>query len=109
MIAIQLIGIVIALAAIYLTYIYYKRQTLSKTECLFWVIIWLAFITVTLFPRLMAPLAGFLSLQRSMDLIMIIAFVVLFTLSFYSYVTNRRTSRQMEKLVREFSLQKIKK
>ena len=104
MITIQFIGVIIGLAAIHLTYLYYKRQSFSKKELLFWLFIWLSFIFVTIFPNSVRPIVGYLGLQRPMDLIMIVAFVILFALTFYNYVVNRRIQDMLEKLTRELAL-----
>ncbi len=104
MITIQFVGVLVALAAIHFTYLYYKRTHFSKKELLFWLTIWLAFLTVTIFPRIMSPIVGHLGLQRPMDLIMIIAFVIIFILTFHNYVTNRRIMDKVESLVREIAL-----
>ena len=109
MITIQLIGVIIGFTAIYLTYLYYKRRNFSKKELIFWFIIWFAFVLVAIFPRSLTPLIGYLGLSRSMDLIMIIAFVVIFALAFHNYVINRRMKDQLEKLVRDLSLKDLDK
>lgn len=108
MITIQLIGVVVGLAAIHITYLYYKRANFTKKEVLLWVGIWLAFIFVAIFPNSVRPVVGYLGLQRPMDLIMIVAFIILFALSFHNYVVTNRISRQVEKLVRKIALTQIK-
>lgn len=107
MIAIQIFGLFIALGALYLSYIYYKRRSFSKRELIFWLLVWLAFVTVTLFPRIVQPLVGVLGLQRPMDLIMISAFVILFGVTFYNYIVNHRLEKQIEKLVRKIALDNL--
>lgn len=107
MITIQLVGLLIAITAIYLTYLHYKRASFSKKELLFWIIIWIAFIIVTLFPHSVRPIVGYLGLERPMDLIMIIAFIILFGLTFQNYITNRRQENRLEKLVRDSALRSI--
>ncbi len=109
MITIQFVGVLVGLAAIHLTYLYYKRMNFTKKELYFWLTIWIGFILVTLFPRVMQPMVGYLGLQRSMDLIMIIAFVIVFALTFHNYVANRKIMDKVEKLVRELALQGLDK
>lgn len=108
MITIQLVGVIIGLGALHLTYLYYKRTHFTKKELYFWMLIWIAFIFVAIFPKSVAPIVGTLGLERPMDLIMIIAFVILFALTFHNYVMNRRHSSRMEQLVRELALKEIK-
>lgn len=109
MITIQLVAILIALTAIHSIYLYYKRANFTKLEVLLWVGIWMGFIGVTLFPKILTPFVGQLGLQRSMDLIMIIAFIILFAITFHSYMINHRTERNLEKLIRNLALDELKK
>ena len=108
MLTVQFVGVLVALAAMHLTYLYYKRANFSKKELLFWLTIWLGFLLVTIFPRILSPIVGYLGLQRSMDLIMIIAFIILFGLSFHNYTVNHRVMNKIEKLVRELALKDLK-
>jgi len=107
MISIQLIGVLIALAASHLTYLYYKRANFTKLECILWLVIWLAFLFVTIFPNSVKPIVGYLGLQRPMDLIMIVAFIILFALTFHNYVVNRYQRSRLESLVRSLSLKEL--
>lgn len=109
MVAIQLIGIVIALAAVHLTHLYYKRSHFSKKELLFWAGLWCAFMAVAIFPQSVFPLTGYLGLARPMDLIMILAFVVLFFLAFHNYILGRKQERELDRLVREIALRDLEK
>ncbi len=104
MVGIQLICIIIGLAAIHLTHLYYKRFYFSKRELFFWVGLWCIFIVVGLFPQSVLPVSGYLGLTRPMDFIMILAFVVLFSLAFHNYVLGRKQERDFERLVREIAL-----
>lgn len=107
MIPLQLFGVVIALAALHLSYLYYKRSDFTKRELLIWLTIWIAFLLVTIFPRIVEPVVGKLGLQRPMDLIMIIAFIVLFGVAFRTYVITARQGRKLEKLIRNLALKDL--
>ena len=107
MIPVQLFGLLIGLAALHISYLYYKRKYFTKKEVLFWVAIWTAFIVVALFPRSVRPVVGYLGLNRSMDLIMIIAFIILFSLAFHSYIVSNRLEKRLERLIREMTLKEL--
>ncbi len=107
MIGIQLIGVVVGLAAIHLTYLYYKRTNFTRKELIFWGFIWIAFVFVSVFPRSVSPIVGYLGLSRPMDLIMIIAFIILFILTFHNYIVNRQQKQKLERLVRELALKDL--
>ena len=104
MVGIQLIGVIVGLSAVHLTHLYYKRSHFSKKELVFWAGVWCAFIAVALFPTSVSPLTGYLGLARPMDLVMIVAFIVLFSLTFHNYVMGRKHDRELERLVREIAL-----
>jgi len=108
-VAIQLLGLALGLAAIHLTYIYYRRAQFTKRELVFWLLLWLGFIFIALFPKSVSPLTGYLGLTRIMDLIMIAAFVILFALVFHNYIINRQQQKKLEKLVRELALRDLDK
>ncbi len=104
MAGIQLIGIIVALSAIHLTHLYYKRSYFSKKELFFWAGLWCVFMALALFPGSVSPLTGYLGLARPMDLIMILAFIVLFSVTFHNYVMGRTHDRELERLVRTIAL-----
>ena len=107
MISVQLIAVVVGLGAVHLTYLYYKRSNFTKKELYFWMVIWLAFIFVALFPRSLNPVVGALGLNRALDLIMIVAFIILFALTFHNYVINKKQERKLTKLVRKLALEDL--
>lgn len=109
MVGIQLLGLVVGLAAIHLTYLYYKRANFTRRELFFWLSIWLSFIFVAIFPRSVRPVIGYLGLSRPMDLIMIVAFIILFSLTFHNYIINRQQRSKLERLVRELALKDLPK
>lgn len=108
MIPIQLIGLAIGIAGVHLTYLYYKRSNFTKKEVVTWLFIWLGFIFVNIFPGSVRPVVGYLGLQRPMDFIMIVAFIVLFSIAFYNYTTNRRQLKIIEQLVVNAALKNLK-
>ena len=107
MVGIQLIAVVVGLAAIHLTHLYYKHAHFTKRELLFWIALWCAFIFISIFPHSVSPITGYLGLSRPMDLIMIIAFTLLFSLTFHNYIVNRKQQSQLERLVRELALKDV--
>lgn len=107
MLGIQLTLVALAIGAIHLTHLYYKRRHFSKRELIFWGLLWCAFIAVAIFPRAISPAANYLGLTRPMDLIMIFAFIVLFSLAFHTYILGRKHDRDLERLVREIALKDL--
>ncbi|MBI4137755.1 MAG: DUF2304 domain-containing protein [Candidatus Sungbacteria bacterium] len=102
-------GFAVALTALYMTRLYYKRAVFGKKEFFLWVVIWAVFVLIVLFPHSIKPLADYLGLVRPLDLIMIAAFIFLFFIAFYTYAALRRQERQIEKLVRDAALKGVQK
>jgi len=109
MIAIQLFGLVIGLSAVYFSHLYYKKAEFNKAEFIFWLAVWIGFIIVSVFPQITAPLTTYLHLSRPMDLVMILSFIFLFSLSFRNYISTKKQGRWIEKIVRELSMKGAKK
>lgn len=107
MVGIQLIALALGLGAIHLTHLYYKRSHFSKKELLFWGFLWCVFMAIAMFPAGIIPLTVYFGLARPMDFIMIIAFMVLFSLAFHNYVIGRKHEREIECLVRTIALKDI--
>ena len=107
MVGIQLLSVVVGLAAIHLTYLYYKRANFNKKELYFWGFIWLAFIFTAIFPNALKPLVNFLGFSRPMDFLMVLAFTFLFSMSFRNYIATRKMKGLLEKLVRDLALKDL--
>lgn len=104
MVAVQILGVVVGLAAMHLTYLYYRRSDFTRQEFYLWTIIWAGFIFVAIFPRSVQPITGVLGLNRRMDLIMITAFIVLFIMVFNNYVVNKRQEKKLIKIIRSLAM-----
>ena len=109
MILLQIFGIGIALVALYIFHYYLKRKDFNKLEFAIWLIIWLGFIIVIIAPSSFNFLLETFSIYRIMDLIMIVAFIVIYILVFYNYVVNKRIQQKIELLIRKDALKNIKK
>lgn len=107
MVGIQLLALIVGMSALHLSHLYYKRSHFSKKELFFWAGLWGVFMVIAMFPESVLPLTGYLGLARPMDLIMIIAFIVLFSLTFHNYILGRKLERDIERLVREIALRDI--
>ncbi len=100
MMSLQILAIVIGLTALYMSYLYYRRREFTRAELAGWFIIWLGFIFVAISPRTFDFLLETFAITRTMDLIMIVAFMILFVLCFENYINNRRIRSKIESLVR---------
>ncbi|MCP3682793.1 MAG: DUF2304 domain-containing protein [bacterium] len=105
---IQFFGLLFGLVMVYISFINYKRKDFTFNEWIFWVILSVAFMAVSVFPQILEPVVESLSLSRALDLFIIIGFMFLIAAVFYTYMITRRTQRSMEELVRKIALKKKK-
>lgn len=102
---IQVLVLIFVLAQAYFTYLHYKRQEFTVRECLGWLLIWVSFGAVALYPEFFAVVSTKLGAIRSLDFFTIAGFVIVLAISFYSYIQIDRLRRRFERIVRELSLQ----
>lgn len=107
MIGIQLIAITFALIALFFTYSNYRRKHFTKTEMVVWFLIWFGFVGVALFPQFFSPFVQQLGFSRLMDFVVIIAFVVLFSIIMHNYLIVHRLEKRIDDLVRKLALKKM--
>lgn len=109
MIALQLVGVGIALISIYMTYLYYRRNEFNKKEFVVWFILWAGFMLISITPSSFQFVLETFAIYRMMDLIMIVAFIVIYIIGFNNYIAVRRMQKKLEILVREDALNFFKK
>lgn len=98
---VQIIAILFAIFMVYVAFLHWKRKDIDGGEIFFWVILWLGFIVITLFPDLLQIITKKLFFTRVMDFLMVAAFMILAFLGFQNHVSNRRMERKIEELVRK--------
>ncbi|MBW2977999.1 DUF2304 domain-containing protein [Candidatus Woesearchaeota archaeon] len=109
LLGIQILGVLFALFMFYLTFLSQKRKEFTAKEYIFWVLLWICFIIITLFPNILAPFAETLNLQRTMDLIIMLGFVFVIGMIFVNYILLKKTQRRVEELVRRIAYKELKK
>ena len=109
MIVLQIIGVGIALIALYMSYLYLKRNVFNKLEFIIWFIIWFGFMMVTITPSSFKILIETLAIARVMDLIMIVAFVIIYILGFRNYIVGKEHQKRFDLLIRKDALRPLEK
>jgi hypothetical protein len=107
-IGIQILGIAFGLFMAYLTYLYYRRRNFSGNDFAVWMSIWIGFLVVTIFPQPLEFLVKPLMVNRLLDLLMVVSFMVLFVLMFMTYRTNKMNEKKINRIVREVALMEKK-
>ena len=101
---VQLLGVLFGLFMIYLTFLYRKRKELDQKESAVWFIMWAIFIAISLFPGILSPIVRSLSFARTMDMLVIMGFMVVIGIGFYNYHVLRNTQKKVEEIVRKVAL-----
>jgi hypothetical protein len=109
LLGIQIIAISFAFFMLYITTLHFKRGQVKKTEYLFWLLVWSAFILFTLFPKVLDPLLAKIFVTRAMDLLMIWAFMILSYLGYVNHIGIKDVQRRVERLVSDEAKKKAKK
>lgn len=106
---IQLLGIVFAIAMMYMTYFYYRRKIFVYYDVLIWVYIWIILLFAVAFPYRLDVLIQPLKVVRLMDLFTISAVFLLFAIAFVVFARSRSNERRIESIVKELALKEKEK
>ncbi|MBS3097664.1 DUF2304 domain-containing protein [Candidatus Woesearchaeota archaeon] len=105
---IQILGILFGLFMIYYTFLHYKREELTIKEYVFWMFIWILFVIIAGFPKLLNPIIFSLKVLRRMDFLTIVGFMFLTGSMFYIYIIVRGNQKKLEEIVRKIAVKKKK-
>ena len=109
LLGIQIIAISFAFFMLYITTLHFKRGMVKKAEYLFWLLVWGAFITFTLFPRVLDPLLAKIFVTRAMDLMMIWAFMILAYLGYQNHIGIKDVQHNVTKITSDEAKKKAKR
>jgi len=109
-IGVQLLGVAFGMLMVYLTFVHFKKREYTVKEFSVWMILWLAFILIALFPQIMQYFVHkTLGMSRTLDFLIIIGFIMITGIMFYTYSVVRKTQNKIEEIVRKFALKNHKK
>jgi len=103
---IQILGILFGFFMMYYTFLHHKRKEFTLKEYSFWFVFWAGFVIVTLFPGILDPILVTLNIVRTLDFLIIVGFLFLIFVSFYTYTIVRKNQKKIEKIVRQLALKK---
>jgi len=106
LLGIQILGVLFGLFMIYYTFLQHKRKEFTIREYSFWIILWILFVTFSLFPSLVDPIVKSLNLARTMDFFIILGFMFLIGTIFYTYTLVRKNQKKLEEMVRKLALER---
>ena len=105
----QIVGMLFALIMLYLTFLYYKRDSYGGRSFFIWFCVWLFFLLMVMFPETMYSIMETLNIQRTVDFFVIGGFLFFSVLIFYLYVVVKQTQKKVEMVVRKIALEKKSK
>jgi len=106
---IQIAGVIFGLFMIYYSFLKFKRKEFSNIDCIFWITAWVLLIFLVLFPHSLDFLVkGVLNISRTLDFFIIMGFMFLIGLTFYTYSIVKKLNRRIESIVREVAFKKSK-
>src|SRR3989304_8889742 len=101
MIPLQIISLIFGLYMLYWSFLSYKKRLFYINELMFWTSVWTLFVTVALLPETVKFILQTFQISRTMDLLMILAFMVLWFVSFRNYTANQQLKKKLYDLIRE--------
>lgn len=104
----QILLIAFALVMVYSLFLYWRKKIISNKFFISWLVIFVIFVFLALFPKLLEPLIKELFIVRVMDLGMIGTFMILTYVTIENNIKIRSLENKIEKLVRKISVKKIK-
>ncbi len=103
LLGVQLLGILFGLFMLYYSFLHYKRSELSAGEFSIWLIIWIVFLEIVIYPSSVNFIAVTFSFNRVMDMLMVIGMLFLVLLTFHNYLIVKKTENKVENLVRKLA------
>ena len=86
---IQVFGLLFSAFMLYLSCLYYKKNEFTLTEWSFWALFAVLFAVLSVFPQVLDPVVRSLDLGRKLDLFIILGFMFLIAVTFYTYRVTR--------------------
>lgn len=108
-VSLQIILLAFALLMIYSIFLHWKRKEISGSFFFFWLLIFVIFIILSVFPKFFELLIGSVFVVKIMDVGMIGAFMILTYFTVENNIRLKELKRKTDKLVRKISLTRLKK
>ena len=106
---IQIVIIIFALFALSRVLLRFKDNKLNRNEFIFWMLVWISIIIISIIPGITGILSQKLGIGRGIDLIIYVSIIVMFYLIFRLYVKLETVEREITAIVRKVALDKKEK
>jgi hypothetical protein len=106
---IQVLGILFGLFMLYLTFLHGKRKEFTNKEGIFWILVWILFIFISMVPNSLNFLVrDLIGLSRPLDFFIIAGFMFLIGSTFYTYTIVRKNQNRVEEIIRKVAIERKK-
>ena len=107
---IQILGALFSLVMIYLSFLHYKRKEYAIESFFFWLILWLGFLFMVVYPTSMDFLIrDVLKFGRRLDFFIVLGFIFIIALMYYNHLIVNSTKRKVEKIIRRIALENARR
>lgn len=106
---IQIVGMLFGAGLLYLTYLFYKRREFTLNEYIFWTLLAVVFVGISIFPNILDPIVKNLKIARRLDFFVILGFMFLIAATFHTYTVARQTQKMIERVVRKLAFEEQKR
>ncbi len=106
---IQIVGVFFSLFMLYYTFLNFKRKEFGVKEFVFWLVMWIAFIVLALFPNIIDPIIERINIARKMDFFIIVGFFFVIGITTYTYTLVRKSQNKIEEVVTKLAIERAEK
>ena len=99
----QILGLFFGLVMLYLTFLYYKRKDYGFHSFLIWLLIWIFFLIMVIYPIIIYNLMDILKIERTVDFFIIAGAMLFAIIVFYLFVKVKKIEEKIKKLVMEWN------
>lgn len=108
MIYVQVLGVLFALAMIYVSHLHFRRGDFTKRSFLLWISVWVVFMALVIFAGSIGKFSvEVLKFSRFMDFVMVLGMAFVAVVTFMNYSSLSRMKRRLEQAVREQALSEL--
>ena len=104
MFQLQIVAVVFALGMLYWSYLSFRRGVIRLPEMVFWTLAWAGAILMAIRPSSTTSFMQSLHINRTMDLFVMVGFMLIWVVLFFNHLENRRLKRRLAELVKELAL-----
>lgn len=105
----QIIAILFSLIMTYFTFLHYKRKEYDIRGFVIWLLIWIGFMILAIFPETVYGVMESLKIERTVDFFVISGFLIFSVILFRNYAIAKKNEKRIEQIVRKFAIEKDKK